>query len=211
MSNPLPLHMRALIRMGMVSVFLADSSIAASMGDRIFPNRVEQWWSDELPAIGVYTLHEDNITTDKNPDPEERKLTMAVEALTQATERLDDQLDALALLVERAMSIDALGAAMTDLVETKLGKALPRNSDNRSPVDAALLAIRLTGTETGIAVDGERQIGVSTLTFDVEYQAPVFPADLDDFLLGCAGWDVAPADGNIEMQSRVEFPPAATE
>ena len=211
MPNVMPLHMRALIRKGMVAVFLADSGMAAMVGDRIFPNRVEQWWSEELPATGVYTLHEDNVTTDKNPDPEERKLTMAVEVLTQATELLDDQLDALALLVERAMSIDALGAAMTAIVEAKLGKNIGRNSENRSPVDAALLAIKLTGTETGIAVDAERQIGVSTLTFDIEYQAPIFTAEMDDFLLGCSDWDVATADGNIEMQSRVEFPPAATE
>jgi len=203
--------MRALIRQGMVAVFLADAGIAASMRDRIFPNRVEQWWAEELPATGVYTLHEENVTTDKNPDPEERKLTMAVEVLTQATEQLDDLLDALALLIERAMSIDALGAAMTAIVESRLGKAVERDGQGRSPVDAALLAIKLTGTETGIAVDGERQIGVSTLTFDIEYQAPVFTAEMDDFLLGCSGWDVATADGNIEMQSRVEFPPAATE
>lgn len=211
MASVLPLHMRALIRRGMVAVFLADAGIAASMGDRIFPNRVEQWWAEELPATGVYTLHEENVETDKNPDPEERKLTLAVEVLAQATENMDDQLDALALLVERAMSIDALGAAMTAIVEAKLGQTLARDSQNRSPVDAALLRIRLTGTETGIAVDGERQTGVSTLTFDVEYQAPVFPADLADFLLGCSGWDVVPADGNIEMHSRVEFPPATTE
>jgi len=211
MPSSLPLHMRALIRQGMVAVFLADAGIAASMRDRIFPNRVEQWWAEELPATGVYTLHEENVTTDKNPDPEERKLTMAVEVLTQATEQLDDLLDALALLIERAMSIDALGAAMTAIVESRLGKAVERDGQGRSPVDAALLAIKLTGTETGIAVDGERQIGVSTLTFDIEYQAPVFTAEMDDFLLGCSGWDVATADGNIEMQSRVEFPPAATE
>ena len=211
MASALPMHMRALIRKGMVAVFMADSGMAAMVGDRIFPNRVEHWWTEELPATGVYTFDEKNVDTDKNPDPEERKLTMAVEVLTQATELLDDQLDALALLVERAMSIDALGAAMTAIVEAKLGKNIGRNSENRSPVDAALLAIKLTGTETGIAVDGERQIGVSTLTFDIEYQAPVFTAEMDDFLLGCSDWDVATADGNIEMQSRVEFPPAATE
>lgn len=211
MANALPLHMRALIRKGMVAVFKANTGIAASLGDRIFPNRVEHWWAEELPAIGVYTFDEKNVDTDKNPDPEERKLTMAVEVLTNATELLDDQLDALALLVERAMSIDALGAAMTAIVEAMLGKSIGRNSANRSLVDAALLAIKLTGTETGIAVDGEQQTGVSTLTFEIEYQAPVFSADLDDFLLGCSGWDVATADGNIEMQSRVEFLPAATE
>ena len=97
------------------------------------------------------------------------------------------------------------------LILCMLGKSIGRNSANHSPVDAALLAIKLTGTETGIAVDGEQQTGVSTLTFEIEYQAPVFTADLDDFLLGFSGWDVAPADGNIEMQSRVDFAPAATE
>lgn len=109
MPNVLPMHMRALIRQGMVAVFLSDAGISASMSDRIFPNRVEQWWAEELPANScVYTLHEENVTTDKNPDPEERKLTLAVEVLTQATEQMDDQLDALALLIERSMNIDAL-------------------------------------------------------------------------------------------------------
>ena len=53
MPNTMPLHMRALIRKGMVAVFKANEGIAASMGDRIFPNRVEHWWAEEISEIAL--------------------------------------------------------------------------------------------------------------------------------------------------------------
>lgn len=207
MSNNLPMHMRTLIRKGLVAVLLADAPLAARLGTRIYPNRVEHWWAQQLPAAGVYTMSEDNVDSDTSPDPEERKITLGMELLVQATEAMDDHLDVLALLVERAISIDAVGSAMTSIIESRLPEPLPRDAQGRSPVDTALLRIKLTGTDLGIAVDGEQQTGVATLAFDVEYQAPRIPGVLDDFLLAATDWDVVPADGHPEMQSLVAFEP----
>lgn len=207
MSDNLPLHMRALIRRGLVAVLLGNAALAARLGSRVYPNRVEHWWAQELPAAGVYTMSEDTVDSDISPDPDERKITLGLELLVQATENMDDHLDALCLLVERAVSIDAVGAAMTGIIEAKLPEPLPRDARGRSPVDNALLRIRLTGTDLGIAVDGERQTGVATLAFDVEYEAPRLPGRLDNFLLAATDWDVVPADDHPEMQSLVAFEP----
>lgn len=207
MSSALPMHMRTLIRRALVAVLLANGPLASRLGGRIYSNRVEHWWANELPAAGVYTMAESNTDGDVSPDPDERQITLGLELLVHGTEAMDDQLDGLCLLVERAVQIDAVGAAMTGIIDKLLPEPLPRGAQGRSPVDRALLRIRLTGTDLGIAVDGDRQTGVATMSFDVEYQAPRLPGVLDDFLLAATDWDVVPADGHPEMQSLVAFEP----
>ena len=71
-----------------------------------------------------------------------------------------------------------------------------------------LLLLGLKSTDIGIAVDGNRQIGVAAMNFDLEYETPRLPIPLPDFLLAISGWDVEPHDGVIDMVSRVEFEPA---
>lgn len=201
------IHMRALIRRGVVKLLKADAGMASLCGARIYGNRVEHWYQDEYPAAAVYALSESNAESDVSPDPDERALSLNVELVAAADERLDDVLDALCLALERAVGIDALGQAMTAIVNRRLPAPLPVDPQGRSPVDAALLRIRQTGSELGIAVDGQRQLGVATVSFEVEYRWPVMPGTLADFLLAVSGWDVEPADGCIDMQSRVEFSP----
>lgn len=205
------IHMRALIRRGMVKLLKADDGMAALCGTRVYGNRVEHWYQDEYPAVAVYALSEGNTESDLSPDPDERTLSLSIELVAAADERLDDTLDALCLALERAVSIDTLGRAMTAIVNRRLPEPLPVDDKGRSPVDAAMLRIRQTGTELGIAVDGERQMGLATVSFDVEYRWPVMPGALADFLLAISGWDVVPADGKIDMESRVEFEPANPE
>lgn len=203
------LHMRALIREALVRQIVADPACAPLLGARVWPNRFEAWLSTELPAAGVYTTREELLESDTSPDPDERRLSLEIELVAWADAKLDDTLDALCLGVEHALTrdhaIDALGRQMTAIVEARLGKPLPVLKNGRSPVDT-LIAIKATGTEIGIAVDGAREIGVATLALDIDYTWPRPTGDLADFLLAIGHWDTAPADGKQEMVSRVEFP-----
>jgi len=149
------------------------------------------------------------------PDPLERRLTLVVEILARADVAVDDTLDNLAEAVERALLIDIVGAAMAAIVNASLVAAgqepLPPvviNGILRASAVDTLLTIKLTSTEIGIAVEGDRQIGVAALNFDLDYTLPKMPPPLADFLLGVTAWDVMPADGQIDMESRVEFAPA---
>ncbi len=205
------LHMRALIRQAVVNLLARDPACLPLLGGRVWPNRFEAWLSPELPAAGVYTTREEQLESTTSPDPDERKLSLEVELLAWADAGLDDTLDALALALEHALfsdhAIDALGREMAAIVEARLGKAPPLQPNGRSAVDT-LLVLALSGTDMGIAVDGERQLGVACLAFSVEYAWPRLPGELNDFLLAVSGWDTAPADGRMEMFSRVAFAPA---
>jgi hypothetical protein len=212
-----PMHPRALIRHAVVRVLKEYPDTAALLGERIFPNRAEHWLSDELPACGVYTLSEEGITSDVSPDPDERRIDLIVELLARMTDAVDDTLDALALAVEEALRLDAIGEAMGGIANEALAKAgLPpmekvkKDGVWRWPVDTLLL-LGLKSTDLGIAVDGNRQIGVAAMDFVLEYETPRLPVPLPDFLLAMSGWDVEPHDGHIDMESRVKFEPAEEE
>lgn len=205
---------RALIRAAIVRTLTENQEMAAGLAGRVYGNRVEHWLADELPAVGVYTLSEEVLEPEIYPDPLERRLSLVVEILAGAGIAVDDALDDLAAGVEKALLIDIVGAAMTAIVNAALvadGKEpMPPVVINGIPRTSAmdtLLTLKLTGVEIGIAVDGDRQIGVAALNFDLDYTLPDMPAVLADFLLATAAWDVAPADGHIDMESRVEFPP----
>jgi len=208
------MHPRALIRHAVVRVLKEHLDTAALLGKRVFPNRTEHWLSDELPACGVYTLSEDAIDSDVSPDPDERRIDLVVELLARNTAKVDDVLDALTLAVEEALRLDAIGEAMGRIVNEALVKAelspmekVKKNGELRWPVDTLLL-LGLKSTDIGIAVDGNRQIGVAAMNFDLEYKTSRLPIPLPDFLLAISGWDVEPHDGVIDMVSRVEFEPA---
>lgn len=210
----LGLHPRELIRRAVCRVLLENQACASLLGDRIFANRFEQWFSSDLPAAGVYTLNEECLDSQISPDPDERRLSLVVELVALADIELDNQLDRLSLACEAALNgdyaIDAVGRAMTAIIEEKIGRPVPVGKNGRSVVDTLIL-IRLNSTELGIAVDGNRETGVASLNFDIEYFWPKVPGDLADFLLAIGGWDVEISDGRIDMLSRVEFEPVGVE
>jgi hypothetical protein len=214
MPDLVPLHPRALIRHAVVRVLKDDERAAALLPGGVYPNRSEHWLAHELPASGVYTLQEQTLETDVYPDPRERRINLVVELLSYMSAGVDDALDALSLAVERALCLDSIGEAMGGIVNAQLvaaGKP-PMEKGRRDgrilwPVDT-LLTLNLTSTDIGIAADGDREIGVAVLTYALEYEAPRYRTELPDFLLAASGWDVEPADGRIDMVSRVEFAPA---
>ena len=204
---------RTLIRHAVCELFL-DSAPLAPLGQRIFANRMAPWMESDLPACGIYVLQEENLETDRYPDPEERRLTLVVELLVRADERLDDRLDSLCLGVEQVISADAIGRHMGELVDYALADRcqppMPLTREHRHPADSLLL-LRLTGTDLVLAEDGNRTIGVAIMNFDVEYAPPPREMDLPDFLTGIVGWSLVVSDeaaGEVPIHAvdKIEFP-----
>ena len=105
-------HPRTLIRRAVCQVMREHDGLAALIGARIWPNRMEHWFRGELPAAGVYTVSEQRVESDTRPEPQERVISLAVELLGGELEAVDDTLDALCLQAERAvLRLDAIGRA----------------------------------------------------------------------------------------------------
>lgn len=199
-------HPRTLIRRAVCQVMREHDGLAALVNGRIWPNRVEHWFCHEFPAAGIYTLHESRVESEQRPEPQERRLTLAVELLAGALDAVDDTLDALCLQTERAvLRLDAIGRAMGAIVDASLPEPLPLVRGTH-PADT-LLSITHTDTELGLAVEGQQQLGVATLSIDLEYRWPVVPPELADFLLAHTDWYVHPGDDRVDMVSQVTFVP----
>ena len=74
-------HPRTLIRRAVCQVMREHDGLAALIGARIWPNRMEHWFRGELPAAGVYTVSEQRVESDTRPEPQERVISLAVELL----------------------------------------------------------------------------------------------------------------------------------
>lgn len=200
------IHPRMLIRRAICKVLSENAVIVEHVTGGVHPNRIEQWWTDEMPAIGVYTLSETRIASDSRPEPQERDLSLVIEILANADATLDDILDHLSLITEQSvMQLDTIGRAMGQIVDALLPEPLPLEH-GKHPADT-LLKLTHEGTEIGVAVDGQRQCGVASLQFSLEYAWPDPLPHLEDFLIANSGWFVEPDDGVMDMESRVEFAP----
>jgi hypothetical protein len=109
------------------------------------------------------------------------------------------------------LQLPAIGAAMTAIVNERRAAdgqdPLPPVAINgipRSSLVDTLCLLKLGGIDVGIAVDGAHRIGVAAMAYDLEYALPK-DAPQEEFLMGASGWDVVECDGNIDMESRLEF------
>ncbi len=211
-----PLHQRALIRMALVRMLKEDATLANYFGERVWGNRQDHWLTEELPAMGLYTLSEDTIESDRSPDPDERTINLALEILDAQTSRTDDRLDAFTLMVENCLELDKLGNFMGEIVNEirqKYGLEPLEKAHIEGLYRYAIdtnLRLRLTSTELGLAVDGIRQLGVAVMNFDLEYRNPQSTLDLPDFLEGITNWQIyfpEEMEPRTDMQSRVTYDP----
>lgn len=144
-------HPRTLIRQA-VKAALLNATTAA---DRVHTSRSVAWRPKDLPAIAIYTLEEEVDPSSANSAPRElkRNLSLAVEVAAVQQASIDDELDALAQEVERAICADdTLGGKASDIV--------------------------LASTNVDILADGERIIGVMRLEFAATYYT--FAPDAED-------------------------------
>jgi hypothetical protein len=138
-------HQRTVIRAAFVEA-LKDKTRAE---ERVVSTRVWPWKEKDLPAIAVYTLTEsvDPASRATAPRELERNVDVAIEAVVQLSDGVDDELDAFAVEIERA--VDAI-----------LSETAP---------DQVLSDVLLQSTELAIATEGEQSVGLVRLVYDVRY------------------------------------------
>ena len=135
-------HLRQAIRAAVVAALVGQTPAGA----RVIGTRFVPWRPVELPGIGVYTLRErvEEDSRQTAPRELERRLELAIEACVKADEEIDDNLDALALSIERVLHADpTLGGLVSDLV--------------------------LAQTEVDVLEGADQPIGVIRLVYEVWY------------------------------------------
>lgn len=117
---------------------------STASGLRVFSNRINQIFPQELPCVLVYARDESATVFDQSPLLYQRKLRIGIEIAAAAVTALDDFLDEQAELVEQAMIKDhKLGGLVEDIL--------------------------LTETDLTFSNEGEKPIGVCRLTYEVTY------------------------------------------
>lgn len=153
------LHQRHVIRHAVRDVL--DGATAAE--ERVSTTRVLPYRRSELPAISVYTLEEAvdlEETTTSAPRELTRELQLEIAGWVEPGGSVDDSMDALALEIETAMHADPyLGDTVAECL--------------------------LVGTTMSLLDEGEKLLGLVTLTYAVTYRtlAPEANEELDDFLV----------------------------
>lgn len=156
------------------------SAIAAALlnktaaGARVFPSRTNTLTEDELPAIMVLSRSEKIPQTERGYPPSgwnasiRRMATIAIEAIAQAFDDIDDVLDELAEQVES--ELEHLTIAGMESAE-----------------------LRLTETDIDVNYEGRLPIGAARLTYEVTYFT-VYRDCTDPYV----DEDAAAGDGPIE-------------
>ncbi len=135
-------HERKIIRDAVVTRLYG----ATSAGAHVEASRVSSWKTSDLPALGVYTLHEESEQANLEGGLK-RTLTVLVEINAALTEQVGDVLDALALQVENAFDADrTLGGIADDLW--------------------------LSGTSIALSDGQSIPMGLGQMTFEVTYYTP---------------------------------------
>lgn len=133
-------HPRRSIREAVVQI-LKDAQTLA--GSNVYPSREVPWRTIELPGIAVYALEESSapLSVGGNLD---RRVVVAVHAVARLSEGVDDEVDQLALEVERALAADP------------------------SLLGTALFSF-LTATEIAVDESTSRPVGSVRLAYEVRY------------------------------------------
>lgn len=125
-------HIRKQIRDAAVVTLKTMSP--SSVGDRVYPSRVDPLPIEELPALRVYTIRDraERLSQDDNGIRSERTVQLIVEAVDRVSSDLEDALDALSVEVERALGDNDLGRIVKDLVFVEATKALSGEGEQQA-------------------------------------------------------------------------------
>lgn len=171
------LHVRTLIRRYVVAR-LREAAEAAQ--GRVFSSRIAPLRKATLPCLVVWTRNEKAEIYNTAPRSLERACELVVDVYAALNETLDEVLDQMAKRVEWLVHRD----------ESQGGLA-------KSTV--------LTSTETGLAREGQKVFGRAGLIFTVKYELPTEEDVLPVFKGMNVQWDLAPTDGRIDAEDRLDF------
>jgi len=126
-------------------------------GTKVFENRMDQWWPENLPAISIYTRNETAEIWNVAPRKYKRRLSLSIEIVAKASGNVDDSLDLICDEVEAVMhGDDTLGGTCDDVV--------------------------YQSTSISIVEDGEKLFSVARMDYEISYASyhGVNPATLPE-------------------------------
>ena len=185
----LPAHPRTALRQAVGALIER-----AGFSDRVYLNPEEPWDAPSFPSVGVYIMSEQVAETDLSPRPDSREATLAVDILEAVRGNdlpLDDRIEALELVITRALTFEAV--------------------DGEFKARGGLLEdFNFSDMELGKADNGEITVACLTLTFTAIYRMPPPETEIDLFRTGFVEWDLADGvnhpDGRIEATDIITLP-----
>lgn len=148
------MHQRKVIRKAITAALDGETSAGAN----VFSTQKLLYVQDDLPAIAVYAENESSTWDQTAPRELDRKPIFIVESIVDAGENVDDAMDDMAEEIEKVMDTDPF-----------FGEEAYQS--------------HLIGSEMLSLEDGDREIGILTLTYQFSYRTIAFvpPVDPDEF------------------------------
>lgn len=131
---------RAAIREAL-KVALSAETLA---GLNVYTNRETSLWRSELPAILIYSNQESAVPENLQGRRYYRTLELTVEVRIEASEDASDSVDELLAVIEAII-------------------------EEEPTIGGTVQSTILTGTETRVDSEGEKDIGVGVLTYECKY------------------------------------------
>lgn len=126
-------HIRKQIRAAAVATLKAMTP--SSVGERVYPSRVDPLEVEQLPALRVYTIRDRAERLGQREDygvRSERTVQLIVEAVVRVDADLEDALDDLSVEVEEALGDNDLGGIVSDLYLVEATEALSGEGDKQA-------------------------------------------------------------------------------
>lgn len=112
--------------------------------DKVYENRIAQWWPEKLPAISIYSRSESSEIWNVAPRKYKRKINISVEIVHVASDDIDDKLDLICDQVEAILNgDDTLQGVCDDVI--------------------------YQGTQLSIVEDAKELFAVAKLDYEVTY------------------------------------------
>lgn len=130
------IHARTQIRNKVAEILKGNTSV----GDNVFGSRVQPISNPELPALLVYTKQE-NVTEQSisYPRTQQRRLSLTVEGYVKTQDKIDDEIDKIALEVEQLIAVDpSLGNLVKDTV-LDTTQTVVSNNEAENPIAVIVL------------------------------------------------------------------------
>lgn len=124
-------HERQTIREAVVAMLKG----ATEAGDSVYASRMAPWLMGELPAISVFT-REENCPREYTND-QRRNMRLGVSLACAGAEAVDNDLDALALEVERLMAANPKAGGAWEIAYSEMSVEVVE--EQRQPIAAATL------------------------------------------------------------------------
>lgn len=169
----------------------------SGVGSNVFANRAKKLFPEELPAIIIFAKDEPAEKFAESPREMKRTLRLVVEITKRIEEKSPSD----------TTPDDAFDAKLDDELDD-ICEEVEQRMFNNTTLNNLASDVLLNNTEIDHGIDGDREIAVAKITFDVEYYtyAPAETSGLDDFEKAHMEWTVEGGNNPAPAVDEVELP-----